>query len=345
MMKALVFTDTRELQVQEREIPQPAEGEVQIEVKAVSICGSDLGAYRHATERFQPPLVLGHEFAGVITRLGKGVRDLKEGQRVTVNPILYCGECYHCKRGEYNLCGNRKSLGTAIGGTRTDGAMRQYMTVRSSAALPLREGISFSDGALLEPMGVCLACAKCGHTAEEETVVLIGTGPIGLLVVKFLRSMGIKNSIVSDVLDARLQKALDCGATHAFNAANVDVAAKVKEITNGVGADRVIIAAGIAPAITQGFALVRNGGTVVLVALIHDKVEFDPMELVGRGVKFLGSYMFTTEMKEAMDLLAEGKLTVSDLVTSKFPLEDGKKAFELLLSPGNTEVKVQLTME
>jgi threonine dehydrogenase-like Zn-dependent dehydrogenase len=345
MMKTLVFTGTGSLEVMERDIPLPADGEVQIAVKAVSICGSDLGAYRHATERFAPPLVLGHELSGIISALGKGVTGLREGQPVSVNPILYCGECYHCKRGEVNLCGFRRSLGTAIGGVRTDGAMREYMTVRASAVVPLPAGLSFADGALLEPSGVCLACAKCGHTADEERVVVMGAGPIGLLTVKFLKSLGVREIIVSDVVENRLQAAANCGATKTINVSKTDPTLVIKELTGGIGVDRVIIAAGIGGAIAQSFALVRNGGTVVLVALIHDAVEFDPMQIVGRGIKLLGSYMFTTEMKEAATLIAEGRLSVRDLVTSTFPLTEGKKAFDLLMNPQNSEIKVQLALD
>jgi L-iditol 2-dehydrogenase len=343
-MKALVFTGTAQLEVQDWEIPVPADDEVQIAVKACSICGSDLGAYRHATERFQPPLVLGHEFSGVISALGRNVKQFKTGQRVTVNPILYCGTCYYCKRGDTNLCDNRRSIGTAIGGVRTHGGMQEYMTVRASAVIPLRDELSFADGAMLEPSGVCLACAKCGHQPDEESVVVLGAGPIGLLIVKFLKSLRLKKIIVSDVMAPRLAKAAECGATHTLNARECDVNTRVKEISGGRGADRVIIAAGVGPAIKQSFELVRNGGTVGLVALIHDKVEFDPMQLVGRGVKFLGTYMFTHEMGEAMNLIADGKLTVKDLVTSTFPLARGKEAFDVLLNPANSEIKVQLVM-
>ncbi len=343
-MEALVYQGPGKLVVEKRPLPQPGPGEVVIEIKNVSICGSDLGAYRHASDRFAPPLVLGHEFSGTIAALGGDVTGLKAGQRVSVNPMLYCGECYHCKRGEVNLCGYRKSLGTAIGGTQTDGAMRQYMAIRSSAVLPLRDEVSFRDGAMLEPMGVCLACAKCGFLPGEENVVVLGMGPIGLLTVKFLKALGVKNVIATDIMELRLNKAKECGADHIINSNTADTIAVVKELTGNVGADRVIIAAGVASSIADSFAMVRNGGTVVLVALMHELVQFDPMQIVARGIKFIGSYMFTSEMEESMNLLADGKVSVGDLVTSAFPLARGKEAFDLLLAPGNHEIKVQLTI-
>lgn len=343
-MKALVYQGPGKLEIEERPMPVPGPDEVLIEVKTVSICGSDLGAYRHASDRFAPPLVLGHEFAGLVKDFGANVAGLSRSQRVSANPMLYCCDCYHCQRGDYNLCGHRKSLGTAIGGTQTDGAMREYMTIRSRNVLPLRDGLSFSDGAMLEPLGVCLACAKKGYREDEENTVVLGMGPIGLMIVKFLKAMGVKNVMVTDVMDTRLDMAGQCGADHAINAVNTDATAAVRELTGGVGADRVIIAAGIAPSIAQSLDMVRNGGTVVLVALMHDTVDFDPMQIVARGVSFLGSYMFTDEMAGAMDMLADGRVEVGNLVTSTLPLARGKEAFDALLASGNREIKVQLTM-
>lgn len=342
-MKALVYQGPGSLTVEKREIPQPQKGEVQIKINTVSICGSDLGAYRHASDRFRPPLVLGHEFSGDITALGESAEIYKIGQRVTVNPMVLCRDCYFCKKGEGNLCGNRKSLGTAIGGVQTDGAMREYVTVPEWMVRPIADNVSYSAAALLEPCGVTLACAKKGHTSEEESVVVLGAGPIGLLIVKFLKALGVPKVIVSDIIDKRLKKALECGADHVVNSKKEDVVEHVKALTYGYGADRVINAAGEF-LINQSFQLVKNGGTSVLVALAHNKVEIDPMEIVGRGLNFVGSYMFTTEMEEAAQMLAEEKLQVEDLVTSTFPLENGKEAFDILCQPDNDEIKVQIKL-
>lgn len=341
-MKALVYQGPGKLEVEEREIPQPGKGEVQIKIKKVSICGSDLGAYRFASDRFAPPLVLGHEFSGDITKVGEGVEKLKAGDRVTVNPMVICNDCFFCERGEGNLCGNRRSMGTAIGGTQTDGAMREYVVVPEWMVVPIADNVSYEAAAMLEPCGVTLACAKKGHTEDEKSVVLIGAGPIGLLIIKFLKALGVPKVIVTDILETRLQKAKECGADEVIHANNEDVTARVKELTDSYGADRVIIAAGVGSAIPQSFELVRHGGTIVLVALMHEGVEIDPMEIVGRGLNFLGSYMFTTEMEEAAQMLADQKLTVTDLITSTYKLEDGKAAFDILNDPENKEIKVQI---
>lgn len=342
-MKALVYQGPGVLELEEREIPSPKNGEVQIKIKRVSICGSDLGAYRFASDRFAPPLVLGHEFSGDITAVGEGVTSLKVGQRVTVNPMVLCNDCYFCKRGEGNLCGNRKSMGTAIGGVQTDGAMREYVTVPDWMVVPIADNVSYEAAALLEPCGVTLACAKKGMTKDEKTTVVLGAGPIGLLIVKFLKALGIEKVIVSDIIDKRLEKAKECGADYVINSKNTDAVAEVKKLTDGYGADRVINAAGEF-LINQSFEMVKNGGTSVLVALTHKKVEIEPMEIVGRALNFMGSYMFTTEMAEAAQMLAEEKLVVEDLITSTYKLEDGKAAFDVLNTPNNDEIKVQIEL-
>jgi len=343
-MKSLVYLGPGKMEVQTRAIPVPRAGEVLIKIKKVSICGSDLGAYRHASDRFRPPLVLGHEFAGDITQVGEGVKTLSVGRRVTVNPMVLCNDCFFCKRDEGNLCGNRKSMGTAIGGIQTDGAMQEYVAVPDWMVVPIADNVTYEAAAMLEPCGVTLACAKKGLTADEQSVVVIGAGPIGLLIVKFLKALGVPKVIVTDILDTRLEKAKKCGADVIINDRNGDTVTKIQKLTDNYGADRVIIAAGVGASINQSFKLVRNGGTVVLVALMHEMVEFDPMEIVGRGIHFVGSYMFSTEMKEAAQMLADNKLTVEDLITSTYSLEEGKAAFDILNDPNNTEVKVQIAV-
>lgn len=345
MMKALVYTGKETVELKERERQEPGDGEVEIRIHRVSICGSDLGAYRFPSERFATPLVLGHEFAGEVTRIGDGVTKVQVGDRVTANPMIPCGTCYFCKRGEGNLCGNRKSMGTAIGGVRTDGAMREYVTVRESMVIPLADNVSYQAAAMLEPCGVTLACTKMGHTEDEKSVAIIGVGPIGLLILKFLKALGVPKVFCIDMMENRLQKAEEFGASAVICSGKEDPVERVRELTGGYGADRVIIAAGVGSAMKQSFGLVRNGGAIVLVALMHEMVEIDPMEIVGRGLKFYGSYMFTDEMEEAARMLAEEKLQVEDLVTSVFPLEKGADAFALLNRRDNQEIKVQISME
>jgi len=343
-MKALVYHGPVDIRLETRPIPSPAEGEVLIKVKGVSICGSDLGAYRlhEVSDRWQPPIVLGHEFSGEITGLGEGVQNFSIGEPVTANPILYCGNCYYCKHGQINLCPNRYSVGTSIGGIRHDGAMQEYMTVRSSAVIPLLDGVSFKQGALMEPLAVSFCAASMGDKGESERVAIIGAGPIGLMILKFLKASGNRQVFVSDVLPGRLNFAKSIGADEVIDG-HEDVVSRVAALTEGVGADRIVIAAGVPGVLEQSLQMVRNGGNIVLVALMHQKVHLDLIPIVARQISLLGSYMFTDEIKKVMALVAKKQVLVDDLITSEHPLSEGVEVFKDLVKPDCKDIKVLLT--
>ncbi len=342
-MKALVYYGPYDLRLEERPIPIPGAEDVLIKVKAVSICGSDLGAYKlpQISDRWKPPIVLGHEFSGEIVGLGEGVEGFHTGQSITANPILYCGKCYYCKQGKINLCPNRYSLGTSIGGITHDGAMQEYLTIRASALYPLEEGITFEQGALMEPLAVSLCAARTGDTGKGETVAVIGAGPIGLMIVKFLVSSGKKRIIVSDILPERLELARKNGANETIDGRN-DLVSRIKELTDNIGVNRVLIVAGVPDILNKSFEIVCNGGTIVLVALMHQKVQIDPMQIVSRGISLIGSYMFTDEIKDVMNDVAQKKIIIDDLITAVFPLDDGAAVFQELCKPDAKNIKVIL---
>ena len=341
-MKALVYHGPGNVRLEERPVPVPKDNEVLVKMRAVSVCGSDLGAYRlkEVSGRWAPPIVLGHEFSGEISACGKNARQYAVGTRVAANPILFCGDCFYCKRGDINLCSRRNSLGTSIGGNTIDGAMQEYFAIRESAIIPLDDRVSYKDGALLEPLAVCYNAAAAGSFGKGERVVVTGVGPIGLLTVKFLKALGASCIIVSDIVNTRLEYAKKYGADEVVNVSSGNLEKTVKALTDGMGADRVIITAGNQTAIPDSFSLVRNGGTIVLVALAHYHVEIDPMQLVSRGISLIGSYMFRREQRDVMNMLAEKKISVSDMITHTCPLAESGGIFERLNSPDCKDIKV-----
>ncbi len=344
-MKALVYHGPGDMRLLDRPVPEPGPGEVLVRMRRVAVCGSDLGAYRlpEASDRWAPPIVLGHEFSGEIAKNGPGCGKFREGRRVTANPILYCGDCFFCRKGFINLCSRRASLGTSIGGARTDGAMQEYFTIRESAVIALDDTLTLEQGALLEPLAVCYCAARAGAALPPgAAAVVMGAGPIGLMIVKFLKAMGV-SVFVSDIQDARLECARNYGADHAINVGASSLKDAVLGATGGVGADKVVICAGNPGAIPDAFGLVRNGGDIVLVALAHYRVEIDPMQLVARGVSLIGSYMFTTEQRDVMRMVAEKEIFVDDIVTATVPLAESESLFPRLASPDCAEVKVLIT--
>ncbi|MCD8140850.1 MAG: alcohol dehydrogenase catalytic domain-containing protein [Planctomycetaceae bacterium] len=343
-MQALVYYGPGDVRLEERPVPEPGPGEVLVKMRCVSVCGSDLGAYRlpEVSDRWKPPIVLGHEFAGDVVKNGPGAGKYAVGQRVAANPILYCGDCYYCKKGLINLCSNRNSFGTSIGGKSTDGAMQEYFAIRENAIIPLDNSLTYEQGALLEPLAVCYCAAHAGVLGNDERVVVMGAGPIGLMTVKFLKAMGA-SVIVSDIVKTRLDFATKYGADRTVDVSVEKLADVVMDFTGGIGVDRVIICAGNPGSIPESFGIVRNGGNIVLVALAHYHVELDPMQLVARGVSLIGSYMFTTEQNDVMRMLADAKLYVDDIVTTTIPLSQSRDVFKHLCSPSCEDVKVLLT--
>ena len=335
------------MRLEERLLPEPKENEVVVKMKVAAVCGSDLSAYRmnKASSRFSPPIVLGHEVAGEIAACGKNAKKFAIGTRVSANPILYCGGCFYCKRGEINLCENRNSFGTSIGGKRVDGAMQEFFAIREEAIVPLSGEISFEEGAFLEPLAVCLNSARAGSFGRGERVVVIGAGPIGLLNVKFLKMMGASCIIVSDIVDAKLEFAKKYGADAAVNVQRDSLIETTNRLTLGVGADRVIVASGNQSAISLTFSLVRNGGCVVLVALPWGEVAINPKKLVTCGISIIGSYMFRWEQFEVMKMLAEGKIKVRDMITLRCPLPESEGLFDKLSAPDWNGVKAILTCD
>ncbi|MCL1940466.1 MAG: alcohol dehydrogenase catalytic domain-containing protein [Synergistaceae bacterium] len=344
-MKALVYHGPGDMRLEERPVPSPKPNEVLVKMRAVSVCGSDLGAYRlkEVSDRWAPPIVLGHEFSGDIAACGENAKKYPVGTRVSANPILYCGDCFYCDNGDINLCANRNSFGTSIGGTTTDGAMQEYFTIREDAIIPLDDRVSYEDGALLEPLAVCYCAASAGSFGRGERVVVSGAGPIGLFTVKFLKAMGASCVIVSDLVDTKLEYAKKYGADEVINVKQTDLESIVKARTDGVGADRVIITAANQSAIPDAFKLARNGGNIVLVAITHYHVEIEPMQLVSRGVSLIGSYMFRREQRDVMKMIADGAIHVRETITSTCPLAESGGLFAKLADPDCGEVKVLIT--
>ncbi len=339
-MRALVYQGPGKLEMETRNKPAPGPGQVRVKIDSASICGSDLGAYKSLSDRFAPPLVLGHEFSGTIDAVGAGVTRVTVGQTVTANPILYCGECWYCKNGMINLCSHRTSVGTSVGVGKCDGAFTEYLYLPDFSIIPLIDGVSMRDGALMEPLAVGIHAAKLGGFQKGETTAVIGTGPIGLLTIMCLKALGAGKIICTDINDKRLSLAKDLGADVIINSANEDAVERVKAESDGRGADRVIICTGAASTFNPSIYMTRSGGSVIVVGLIRNQVDLNPMDFFARGINIYGSYMYTNEMFEAMEMVASGKIVLDKLVTSTYALQDAQKAFDILVSAENEEIKV-----
>jgi L-iditol 2-dehydrogenase len=342
-MKALLLSEYSRLEVVEVPMPRPGPDDVLIKVEACGICGSDIHGYDGSSGRRIPPLVMGHEAAGVVSATGSGVSDLKEGQHVTFDSTVYCGECEFCRTGESNLCQNRQVVGVSTPDFRREGAFAEYIVVPRRIVHPIPNSLSFAEAAMVEPLSVAVHAVALSDLKEGSSALVVGAGMIGLLVLQALRASGCTNVIVSDVDDSRLNLAKELGATATINAKSSDTAAEVLRHTNGTGVDVALEAVGSTPTIKAAIESVRRGGIVTLIGNVVPAVEIPLQVVVSRQIRLQGTAASAGEYPECIDMLASGRVNLKPLISMVAPLEDGASWFDRLHAREANLMKVILT--
>jgi L-iditol 2-dehydrogenase len=336
-VKALVFVGPGEMEVVERPDPRPSRGEVLIAVRAAGICGSDVHGYLGLTGRRQPGTVMGHEAAGEVVEVGPDVSSVQAGERVVLRSILTCGRCEPCRRGQSNVCADRRGLGMQL-----DGAYADVIVVPEALALRLPESLRYEEGALVEPLAVALHAVNITPFKLMDVVVVVGAGPIGLLTLLAARLGGAGTVIVTDRSPHRLAVARELGASLTIDVRATDPVAAVLLATAGRGADAVFEAAGISATVAQSLAVVRAGGQVTWIGNSAPTVELPMQELVTRELTLRGSYGFTVEFEGAVDLLASGRIDGRRLIERTAALDEGPNLFRALGDGTLDAVKVVL---
>ena len=340
-MKALLLSKYKHLEFADLPEPKLGPGEVLVRVAACGICGSDVHGYDGSSGRRIPPIVMGHEAAGIVAALGDGVTDFAEGDRVTFDSTVYCGTCAPCRRGEINLCDNRQVLGVSCAEYRRAGAFAEYVAVPSRIVYRLPDGLSFAEAAMLEAAAVAVHAVSLAQSFPESTALVVGVGMIGLLAAQALRAAGCSRVFVADVDGSRLKLAQDLGAT-AVLSAETDIAKQVLQLTGGAGTDVVVEAVGRTETVTASVESVRRGGTVVLVGNISREVSIPLQKVVTRQIRLQGSCASAGEYPRAMELLASGAIQVKPLITAIAPLADGPQWFARLHAREPNLMKVVL---
>ena len=343
-MKALVFKGPRDMQYLDVSTPEPGPDEVRIHPKAVSICGSDSSGYKGGNAMRTPGLIMGHEFAGVIEKLGSNVKGLKIGQRVAVHHNIFCEKCRDCKEGRDNVCVNRAIIGTTMPVYGPwNGAMADYVIAPAKKIIPLPDHVSFNAAAMGEPLSIGLRATDHVKELKGQTVLVYGAGPIGLLNMQCVQAREAARVIVVDTVDYRLEMAKACGATVVINSKTQDVKKIVDEMTGSGGVDVVFDCVGVKETVNSGVKLVRCGGTVVWVGLADNTIEFDYKYAVCKEIKFLTAYMYVDELEKGLELIAAGKLNVEKIITGVYPMSEGPKHFELIAKGESRDIKIILT--
>ena len=341
-MKALVLSAYKQLDLVDMPAPQPTADELLIRIKACGICGSDVHGYDGSTGRRLPPIVMGHEAAGIVEAVGSAVEEFRVGDRVTFDSTVYCGKCFYCRRGQINLCDNREVIGVSTPGFRRMGAFAEFVAVPARIAYALPDNMTFAHAALIEAVSVAVHAVSITPIALDDTVVVVGAGMIGLLAMQAARQAGAGQVFVADLDDARLAMARELGATATFNSRNGDVVAQILERTEGRGAQAAIECVGVTSAVKLAIDSVRKGGTVTLVGNVAPSIELGLQSVVTRQIRLQGSCASSGEYPACISLMARGAIRVEPLLSAVAPLEDGAKWFERLYARDPGLLKVVL---
>lgn len=338
-MRTAVMLDIQKMGFETRPTPTPETGEVLVKIEYVGICGSDLHYYqtgRIGRYVVEPPYVLGHESAGTVVALGEGVKHLRLGDRVALEPGKTCGVCEFCRDGLYNLCPDVVFFATPPVG----GVFQEYITHPENLCFKLPDSVSTMEGALIEPLAVGFHATRLGGAHVGQTAVVFGTGCIGLTSVLALKAHGVNKVYVIDILENRLEKAREIGATAIINASKEDPVARLMELTDGRGCDIAIETAGVDTTAVQAIEALRKGSTCVLVGYSKSGMMNLPMGLaMDKELTFKTVFRYRHIYPAAIDAVASGNVKLKEIVTDIFDFDDIPEAMDRSIRDKDTIVK------
>lgn len=329
-MKALVLEAPKAFAYKDMPEPELADDDVLIQIKATGICGSDIHGMDGSSGRRIPPIIMGHESAGVIAKVGSAVSDWQIGDRVTFDSTVYCGDCHFCHRGEINLCDNRRVVGVSTDEFRQHGAFAEYLAVPARILYRIPDNLDFIKAAFVEPVSIAVHAVERTPIGLNDTAVVVGTGMIGLLVIQVLRNAGCGTIIGVDLDDDRLALARELGATATINSKDDDIIEKIHSITNERGADIAFEVVGITPTLQLAVNALRKGGALTLIGNIAAMAELPIQKVVTRELTLYGSCITQGEYPISLAMMAQGKIDVESLITTIAPLSDGAEWFDRL---------------
>jgi L-iditol 2-dehydrogenase len=342
-VKALILKEYMHLEI--ADVPAPSIGapdDVLVRIKASAICGSDVHGIDGSTGRRIPPLVMGHEAAGLVAAVGPAVKNVAIGDRVTFDSTIWCGECFFCRRGEVNLCDNRRVLGVSCSEYRRDGTFAEYVVVPERIIYRLPESVAFEEAALTEPVSVAMHALRITNMRPGENAAVVGSGLIGLLLIQIIRSYSPHRIVAFDTEPQRRAAALAAGADIALDPADPASRKRVLEMTGGRGVDRAFEAVGASAPIATAIAATRKGGSVTLIGNISPKAEFPLQSVVTREITLIGSCAISGEYPASLDLMASHTINLRSVISAVAPLEEGPLWFERLYRREPALLKVVL---
>jgi (R,R)-butanediol dehydrogenase/meso-butanediol dehydrogenase/diacetyl reductase len=340
-MKALRWYGRKDLRYEDIPEPTPGPGQIKVKVTLAGICGTDLKEYAsgpHMIAADKVPLVIGHEFAGKVAAVGKGVKDFKVGDRVSGVGYYYCGECFYCKKGLYNLC-----VKSDFSGISKDGCMAEFFVLPAYACYKLPESVSDEFGAMVEPLAVSLHAVRQGRVSPGDTVAVVGDGAIGLGALLAARAAGASAVYLVAKHKGRGGLAEKLGATAVIYLNEGNPVRKLMELTGGIGVNTAIECVGYPDTPQLALSLTQRGGTAVVTGVFEKPGTIDFGTILFTERMLVGSSIYIHEGKTVIELMADGRIDPSELITSIVPLKDAaEQGFEQLVQNKEANIKVLL---
>lgn len=330
MQKGAFMRGIDKMIIKEIPVPEIGKKEVLVSLEYVGICGSDVhyfhngccGSYK---VDLSEDYMLGHECAGTIVKVGEEVEKLKVGDRVALEPGITCGKCEQCKSGHYNLCPDVVFLATPP----VQGCNEEYIAFPENMCFKLPDNVSTKEGALIEPLSVGFYASEQGGVKTGDTVVILGSGCIGLVTLLACKAHGAGKIIVADLVEARLQKALEIGATEVINSGKEDALKKIEELTNGRGADVVFETAGSPVTIAQTPFIVRRGGVITLVGIsAKEEINYNFAQIMDKEATIKSVFRYRNIYPKAIAAVSGGAINVKGIVTHEFDLDHIQEAYD-----------------
>ncbi len=341
-MKALVLEEYHKLVYKDVPEPEIQSNEVLVKVHACGICGSDVHGIDGSSGRRIPPIIMGHEAAGIITKIGKGVRGWQVGDKVTFDSTIYPIDDWFTMRGMYNLSDNRMVLGVSCGDYRRHGAFAEYVAVPQHILYKIPDKVTFNQAAMVEPMAVAIHAVELTPVVVNDTAVVVGAGIIGLFIIQILKIKGCGQIIAVELQSERLELAKELGATETLNSDECDMVEQVQKLTENRGADVAFEAVGIIPTVKLAIDCVRKGATVTLVGNLTPSIDLPLQTVVTRQLHLQGSCALCGEYPTALSLIEQGRIDVDKILSVTAPLSEGAQWFKRLYNKEKGLLKVIL---
>lgn len=337
-MRAIVTDGDGDIWEERRDRPEPGPGEALVRVRAVGICGSDIGLIGGEGPPWTNyPLVPGHEVCAEVVELGEGVEDLAVGDRVALHGFVYCGTCTPCREGRYYQCADLREVGFTI-----DGGYREYAALPAYTLTPIPDALSDLEATQIDSAGCTLHALKRVETSLTDTAAVLGPGSLGLFGVQLLQARGVADVVLTGTRDERLAVGADLGANLTVNVREEDPVEAIDDYTDGAGVDLCVEAAGAGDVVDTCLQITKKRGSVVLTGVFGEKKEIDPNDIVAKELEVVGGVTASHAVEDVIELFRRSDLTIDGVVTHEFPLAEFDRAIETVRERRDGVIKAVL---